>query len=69
VHFHLHPPESRAVIENEVVAFAVGPRFGDAESQAGGFEEEGGFGIVSRLGGVAFCGMVRDRARSGASSW
>ncbi len=67
--FYLHTPEARSVVEDEVVALAVGPGFGDAESQAGGFEEEGGFGIVPCLGGIAFCGMVRGSGRSGASSW
>ena len=67
--FYLDTPEARAGVENEVVALAVGPGFSDAESQAGGFEEKGGFGIVSCLSGIAFCGMVRDSARSGASSW
>ncbi len=67
--FDLHTPEARAVVENEVVALAVGPGFGDAESQAGGFEKEGGFGKVSGLGSVAFCGMVRENTRIGASSW
>lgn len=55
--FYLDTPEARAVVENEVVALAVGPGFGDAESQAGGFEEEGGFGEVSGLSGVAMCGF------------
>jgi len=55
--FYLDTPEARAVVENEVVALAVGPGFGDSESQAGGFEEEGGFGKVSGLGGVAVCGF------------
>ncbi len=55
--FYLDTPEARAVVENEVVALAVGPGFSDAESQAGGFEEEGGFGKVSGLGGVAVCGF------------
>ena len=58
--FYLDTPEARAVVEDEVVALAVGPGFGDAESQAGGFEEEGGFGKVSGLGGVAVCGLGMD---------
>jgi len=55
--FYLDAPKARAIVENEVVALAVGPGFGDAESQAGGFEEEGGFRKVSGLGGVAVCGF------------
>ncbi len=55
--FNLDTPEARAVVENEVVALSVGPGFCDAESQAGGFEEEGGFGKVSGLGGVTIYGF------------
>jgi hypothetical protein len=39
-------------IENEVVALAVSPGLGDAEAEAGGLEEKGGFGEFSFALGV-----------------
>ena len=58
--------ETAGKVEDEIVAVAVAPGFGDAESEAGGFVEEGGFGDLSAtLGGevegwrlrVSFCGQ------------
>ena len=45
-----------SAVENEVVALAISPGFGDPEAQAGGFGEK------SRLGGfpVAFAGGETD---------
>jgi hypothetical protein len=46
--FDLNAPEiAVSGVEEEVVALAVSPRLGDAESQAGGFSEEGGLGGFS----------------------
>jgi hypothetical protein len=48
-------------IEDEVVALGVSPGLGDAEAEAGSFEEESGFGEFSFALGVVeamfgFCG-------------
>jgi hypothetical protein len=42
-----------AVVEDEVVAFAVSPGLADAEAALGGLVEEGGFGALSGALGVA----------------
>ena|SRR5437868_2852834 len=58
--------ETTGKVEVEIVAVAVAPRFGDAESEAGGLVEEGGFGDFSATLGrevegwrlkVSFCGQ------------
>jgi len=41
-----------AVVDDEVVALAVSPGLGDAEAEADGFEEKGGFGEFSGALGV-----------------
>jgi hypothetical protein len=40
----LHTPQALAGIEDEVVAFAIAPGFGDSEAEAGGFVKESEFG-------------------------
>jgi hypothetical protein len=50
--FELYTPEAGAGIEDEIVALAVSPRFGDAEAQGSGFEHEGGLGEFSGALGV-----------------
>ena len=42
--FHLHAPVVVAGVDDEVVALAVAPGFGDTEAEAGGFGEKRGFG-------------------------
>ena len=54
--FDLHPPELASGVEDEVVAFAVAPGFGDAEAEAGGFGQEGGLGGFA----AAFAGDEAD---------
>ncbi len=51
--FGLNADELASVVEDEVVALAVSPGLGDAEAEAGGFVEEGGFGALSGALGVA----------------
>jgi len=46
-------------IENEVVALAVAPGFGNAEAQAGGLEQEGGLGEFSFALGVDALDLAR----------
>ena len=46
-------------IENEVVALAVAPRFGNAKAQAGGLEQEGGLGEFSFALGVDALDLAR----------
>ena len=53
-------------IENEVVALAVAPGFGDAKSQAGGFEQEGGLGKFSFALGVDALDLARRLSPGGA---
>jgi hypothetical protein len=45
--FDLDAEEAASVVEDEAVAFAVAPGFGDAESERAGFVEEGGFAALS----------------------
>jgi len=52
-------------IEDEVVALGVSPGLGDAEAEAGGLEEKGGFGEFSFALGVVeavfgSCGCAGD---------
>ena len=54
--FDLHAPEALSVVENEVVAEAVAPGLGDAESEAGSAVEEGGFGALAGDLGI-FAGL------------
>jgi hypothetical protein len=56
-----------AGVDNEVVAFAVAVRAGDAEAEIRGFEDEGEFGEFSAaLGGeFALAGSLRDRLFGG----
>jgi len=54
--FDLDAEESVAEGEDEVVAFAVSPGFGDGKAEAGSFGEEGGFGNFS----AAFAGGDAD---------
>jgi len=65
----LHPPELVAGIEDEIVALAFSPGFGDTETEARGFGEEDGFGgFASGLAGGEADGMkfgnVSDRNTS-----
>ena len=39
-----------SAVENEIVALAVSPGFSDAEAQAGGFGENGGFPVAFASG-------------------
>jgi len=50
--FELDAPEAAAGVEDEVVALAVAPGFGDDETFFGGFEQESGFGELSGALGV-----------------
>lgn len=54
----LDAPGTRAGVEDEVVTLAVAPGLGDGESEAGGFDYEGGFGELSGALGV---GMLAGR--------
>src|SRR5450631_350287 len=45
--FDLNAVEAASVVEDEVVAQAVAPGFGDAEFEVGGLVEETGFGAFS----------------------
>lgn len=42
--FDLDTPQALAGVEDEVIAFAVAPWFGDSETKGGGFVEESEFG-------------------------
>ena len=53
-------------IEDEVVALAIAPGFGNAESQAGGFEQEGGLGKFSFALGVDALDLARRLSPGGA---
>jgi len=53
-------------IENEVVALAVAPGFGNAKAQAGGLEQEGGLGEFSFALGVDALDLARRLSRGGA---
>jgi hypothetical protein len=50
--FGLDAPEAGAVVDDEVVAFAVSPGLGDGELEAEGAGEEGGFGALAGALGV-----------------
>jgi len=54
--FDLNSPEPVPRVENEIVALTVSPGLGDAETEAGGFGEEGGFGSFA----VRFAGGEAD---------
>jgi hypothetical protein len=67
--FDLHSPELVAGIEDEIVALAISPGFGDTEAEAGSFGEEGGFGsftpgLASREADGMKFGNVSDRKTS-----
>jgi hypothetical protein len=53
-------------IENEVVALAIAPGFGNAKAQAGGLEQEGGLGEFSFALGVDALDLARRLSRGGA---
>ena len=53
-------------IENEVVALAVAPGFGNAKAQAGGLEQEGGLGEFSFALGVDALDLARRLSPGGA---
>jgi len=53
-------------IENEVVALAVAPGFGNAKAQAGGLEQEGGLGEFSFTLGVDALDLARRLSPGGA---
>jgi len=53
-------------IENEVVALAVAPGFGNTKAKAGGFEREGGLGKFSFALGVDALDLARRLSRGGA---
>jgi len=73
VHLNLHAEEFdpsaslragcglRAIVEDEVVAFAVSPGLGDGEAALAGLVEEGGFGTLSGALGVGTVGVVGTR--------
>jgi len=63
--FQLHAPEAWTGVEDEVVALAVSPRFGEVEAQGFGLQEEGGFGEFSGTLGVAVDGWTR----GGCGQW
>ena len=46
-------------IEDEVVALAIAPGFGNAKAQAGGLEQEGGLGEFSFALGVDALDLAR----------
>ncbi len=54
--FGLDADELASIVEDEVVALTVSPGFGDAEAEAGGSVEEGGFGALSGALGIAGAG-------------
>ena len=53
-------------IEDEVVALAIAPGFGNAKAQAGGLEQEGGLGEFSFALGVDALDLARRLSRGGA---
>src|SRR5882724_4823206 len=53
-------------IVNEVVALAIAPGFGNAKSQAGGLEQEGGLGEFSFALGVDALDLARRLSPGGA---
>jgi len=53
-------------IENEVVALAIAPGFGNAKAQGGGLEQEGGLGEFSFALGVDALDLARRLSRGGA---
>ena len=57
--FHLHAPAMIARIKDEIVAVALAPGLGYAETERGGFVKEGGFGNFSATRGR------KDRRRFG----
>jgi hypothetical protein len=64
--FDLNAPEALSVVEDEVVAEAVAPGLGDAESEGGGAVEEVGFGALSGDFGIC-AGLGSDCV--GRGSW
>jgi hypothetical protein len=55
----LDAEEAGSVVEDEVVAAAVSPGLGDAESELGSFVKEGGFGaFAGDLGVLASGGLA-----------
>src|SRR5712692_9303656 len=54
--FDLDTEEAASVVEDEVVALAVTPGFGDAESERAGFLEESGFAALAATLGVLAAG-------------
>jgi len=54
--FDLDAEEAATVVEDEVVAFAVAPGFGDAESEGTGFVEKSGFAAFAATLGVFAAG-------------
>jgi hypothetical protein len=52
----LDAEEAASVVEDEVVALAVAPGFGDAESEGTGFVEESGFVAFAAAFGVFAAG-------------
>ena len=68
--FDLNPPELLAGIEDEIVALAFSPGFGDAETEASGFGEKGGFrGFAMRFGRGEADGMNLRDAFGRGPSW
>ena len=55
----LDADEAASVVEDEVVALAVAPGFGDAESEGTGFVEESGFAAFAAAFGVFAAGAGR----------
>lgn len=54
----LDAPEAGAVVDDEVVALAVSPGLGDDEAEAGGANDEGGFGKLSDTFGIFAVAIV-----------
>jgi len=57
-------PAVVASVEDEVVAVALSPGLGHAETEAGGFVEDSGFGDLA-----AALGREMDGGRRGAADW
>jgi len=53
-------------IENEIVALAIAPGFGNAKAQAGGLEQEGSLGEFSFALGVDALDLARRLSPGGA---
>ena len=57
--FDLNAPEGSADPNDKVIAVAFAPRFGNAESEIGGFAHEGELGDLAPMLAVEFDGMKK----------